>query len=285
MTATLMPDARRSDRAVTVDLHKTSTAPVDLLRQLWRARELLVILSRKEFHTRYRRASFGALWAVGIPLLQAIVIAVVFSKVVRFHNAPHYALFVISGMVAWVYFSTVTAMGATAIVDNAELHSKVYFPRIVLPLVQCGAALYGLVISVAIVLALCPLMGVGLRPRALLLLPAMVLLVALCAGIVLVASALHVYFRDVKYLVTAALLVWMYVTPLIYPPLDAPHALRVAIEINPTTGVLDLFHFATIGTPGALLVPVGVTLAWTAGLVVLGIALQARYDRTFTDLL
>jgi lipopolysaccharide transport system permease protein len=267
------------------DLRSERTSPLLLAKELWAARQLLVILARKEFHVRYRRASFGMLWALGLPLLQSLVMAVVFSHIVRVHNAPHYAVFILSGMTAWIFFVTALSAGSTAIVDNSDLSSKVYFPRLLLPLAQIGTALYGFVITVGILLVLSPILHVGLGLHTLWLIPASVLLIAVAMGFGLVDSALHVYFRDVRYIVSAAVIVWMYVTPIIYPPADVPHALRTVLDINPMTGVVDLFHTATVGALGASPVAVLVSIGWALGLLTLGIALHCRYDRVFTDLL
>lgn len=247
-----------------------------------------MILARKEFHVRYRRASFGILWAVALPLLQSLVMAVVFSKVahVRTTGLPSYGAFVLTGMAPWTYFTIVLVAGSTAIVDNTDLSSKVYFPRPLLPLTQVLTALYGYGVTLAIVIALCPLLHVSLGVSALLVVPGTLLMIALACGFVLVSSALHVYFRDVKYLVSAAFLVWMYVTPIIYTPADAPGVLRSVIDVNPMTGVVDLFHAATVGHHGySLGIPLLVTALWTLALIVGGVLLQCRYNRVFADLL
>ena len=268
-----------------IDLHGEATAPVRLAKEVWRARELLVILARKEFHVKYRRAAFGVLWAIGLPLLQSAVMAVVFSKVVKFGHAPHYAIFILSGMTAWVYFTTVLMAGSTAVVDSADMSSRVYFPRILLPLVQVATGLYGFVITLVITLALCPLLGVGLGASLIFLLPATLLLIALTAGFCLVDSALHVYFRDMRYLVGAAVIVWLYLTPVIYPPTDVPPALQTIIDLNPMTGVIDLFRAGLLGTSGSLGTPILVSCLWTVGLLAVGIGLHCRFNRVFADLL
>jgi lipopolysaccharide transport system permease protein len=274
-----------STTQVTVDLHGERTAPLTLARQVWARRELLLILTRKEFHVRYRRASLGVLWAVGLPLLQAVVLAVVFSHVTRIHGAQHYAVFMLSGMTAWVFFTAALGMGSTSIVDGTEFSSRVYFPRALLPIVQVGANLYGYVVTLVLLAVLCPVLGVSLGPQALVLIPASLLLVTLTTAICLVNSALHVYFRDVRYMVAAILLVWMYVTPIIYPPSDAPAKFRLLIDVNPMTGVVDLFHWATLGSSGTIAPAVVVSVVWTLALCTFAIVLHCRFDRVFADLL
>jgi ABC-type polysaccharide/polyol phosphate export permease len=271
--------------APSLDLHGEGTPVGRLLKEVWNRRVLLVLLVRKEFHIKYRRASFGVLWAVALPLLQSVVLAVVFSKVVKAHLVPHYPAFVLIGMAPWTYFSSALGAGATGIVDKADMSSRVYFPRAILALIGVGANLYAFFITLAIVIAISPLLGVTLGLPLLFVVPGTLLLVAFSAAICLTLSALHVYFRDVRYMVSAAMLVWLYVTPVIYPPSAVPHALRVLLSINPLSGIVSLFHQATVGSSGPLLVPALISIAWTVGLLLSGIVLQARYDRVFADLL
>jgi lipopolysaccharide transport system permease protein len=282
-TATAADTSIDSVRAPSIDLQGEATSPTHLAKEVWRARQLMVILARKEFHVRYRRAAFGLLWAIGLPLLQSAVMALVFSKVAKIGHAPHYPIFILSGMTAWVYFTAVLTVGSTAVVDGTDISSRVYFPRILMPLVQVVTGLYGFVITLVITLALCPLLGAGLGSSLVILVPGALLLIALTAGFCLVDSALHVYFRDVRYIVTAAVIVWFYVTPIIYPATDAPHILRSFINLNPMTGVVDLFHAALLGTSGGLGFPVLVSCLWTIGLLVVGIGLHCRFNRVFAD--
>jgi ABC-type polysaccharide/polyol phosphate export permease len=272
-----------ADTVPVLELRGERTSPRVLARDIWRARELLVLLSRKEFHVKYRRMSFGTMWAVVLPLLQSALMAVVFTKLVRFH-IPHYAMFVLSGMVAWTYFSNVFAAGSVAIASSVDLSTKVYFPRAMLGLVQVATALYGYFIMLAIVLLLGLPLGASLGPATLLLVPATVLLVVFSTSLTLTACALHVYFRDVGYIVNAAVLFLMYLSPIVYPIGQAPHLIRPVLAANPLTGILDMFH-AAMGVPTPLVAGLAVTAVWTVALSVVAVALHSRFDRVFTDLL
>lgn len=266
-----------------LDLHGEATSPALMARQIWRGRQLLVILARKEFHVRYRRASLGILWALALPLLQALVLAVVFSRVARVHEAVHYGAYVLVGMVGWSFFSMAYGLAGTALVDGTDLSSRVYFPRILQPLAQVASNLYGYVATLVIAVVLCPVLGATLGLRLLWLVPATVVLVATTLGFVLVTCALHVYARDLRYVISAMLMVWLYVTPVVYPSSDVPGILRWVVVVNPLTGVVDLFHAAIM--PVGLLVPVCVTAGWTVALLAVGAALHCRFDRVFADLL
>jgi ABC-type polysaccharide/polyol phosphate export permease len=155
----------------------------------------------------------------------------------------------------------------------------------VLPLAQIVTAMYGYAVTVAIMLALCPLLHVTLGTATLLLIPGTLLLVALTCGFVLVNSGLHVYFRDIRYFVSAATMLLLYVTPIIYRPEDVHGPLQTVINLNPMTGVVDLFHAATVGHVGSTIVPITVTSAWAFAFFAFGTFLHCRFNRVFADLL
>jgi len=270
-----------------IELRGETTSPKRLFAELWAGRELMIILARKDFQVRYRRASLGIIWAVALPLIQTVVLAVVFSRVAHIRAIPHvnYLMFILSGMTPWMYFSLALPAGSTAVVDGSDMASKVYFPRALLPMSQLVTALYGFAITVAILLVFCPVMGVHLGVVALLVLPGTLLMVSVTCGFVLVISALHVYFRDLRYMVSAALLVWMYATPIVYSANSAPRILRGAIDLNPMTGVVDVFRAATVGHVGPLLVPVLISVTWSLALSGAAMFLHCRFNRVFADLL
>lgn len=255
------------------------------LADVWAHRGVLGMLSRADFQVRYKRASFGVLWAVAVPVLQSVILAVVFAKVIRVGNGRAFGAYVMSGVLAWSYFSGAVGAGATAIVDGAGLTDKVWFPRALLPLVPTLANVIGLLASLVVLLVALPILGVGLSPRLLLLFPGVVLLITLAASVSLCLAALHVYFRDVRFLVQAGLLVWFYVTPIAYPRHLLGPRLGTLLDFNPVTGVVILFHQATVGPDGPLVRPLVVSVAVTVFLLVAAIEANRRHDRLFVDLL
>lgn len=279
-----MPAAGEDRSEPMIDLAGEPTGRMALLADLWASRRLLVMLARKDFFVRYRRATFGVLWAVGLPLLQAVVLAVVFSRVARIHTHTSYAVFVFAGMVAWTFFSSTLTTASTSIVDGSELSTKIYFPRALFPLVTLAANLYGLAVTVVILGVMSAAFGAPVGARTLLLVPAILVLVALTAGFSLVLAALHVYFRDVRFLVQAALLGWFYLTPVIYP-IGLLHGLRPWLDANPATGLVELFRAATVGADHGWLTSLWWSLGWTVALLALALALHRRRDRVFVDLL
>jgi lipopolysaccharide transport system permease protein len=246
----------------------------------WRSRRsLLRMLVGKDFRTRYKRASLGVVWAVVVPLLQALILAVVFSEVVRFQGL---GAFTLTGVVVWAYFAATQVAAVTAIVDGAGIADKVWFPRALLTLVPCFSHLIGLLISLVLVLPILPILDVPLGRRVVILVPATALLLVFTIALALVLSALHVYFRDVKFLLQATLVVWLYTTPVLYPRTYLGRFESWA-DLNPMTGVVTLFHRALIGDVGPLLRPVAVSVATTVVLLVAGVEAHRRHDRLFVD--
>jgi len=254
------------------------------LGAVWDHRAVLGMLARKDFQVRYKRASLGVTWAVAVPLLQAAVLAVVFSHLVKIPTKIPYAPLVFAGTVCWSYFSGATLSSVTSIVDGSGLTDKVWFPRALLPIVPCLANLVGFGVSLVALVILAPVLGAPMTPWLLLLVPATLLMVAFTIALGLVLSALDVYFRDVKFLVTAALLVWIYVTPIVYPQ-SALHQLGPWLDFNPITGIVNLFHLAVLGPVEPWHRSVIVTGVTTVVLFAIGIEAHRRYDRLFVDLL
>jgi ABC-type polysaccharide/polyol phosphate export permease len=267
-----------------------STPPGVMLRELWAARRLLLILARKDFYVRYRRTVLGVVWAVGVPLVQAVVLAIVFTHVVGVGRGVAgsqrgYAVFLYSALVPWNYLVNAGPSAATAIVDNVSLAGKIYFPRALPVLVTAASAIYPLAIGILLLLLMTVTVGSGVGVGFLLVIPGAALAITLvvCAGLCL--SALHVYFRDIRYIVMAVLSVGFYLTPIIYP-LSKPHGtMRALLASGPAAGPIAIFRAATVGAGPDYGWAVIACLIWCAVLGSVGFWLQCRRDRVFVDLL
>ena len=257
----------------------------DLLSDTWRRRELLYVLAKQEFLVRYRRATFGVLWAAALPILQAAVLAFVLSKVVRLGgNGDRYALFVYIGVVPATYFSTVLAIGSTSIVDGSGLTTKIYFPRLMLPLVTTLSNLFGMVVNVGLLLVAWGIFGRH-RSAAVLLLPLAVLaLVLLSSGLATFLAAVHVYGRDIRFIVQAGLVPLFYMTPIFFPLSLVGGAGKVLL-VNPLTGVVELFRAALGVADPNWHTAVAITIGWIFATWIAASIMHRRYDRLFVDLL
>jgi len=283
---------RVRDSAAGFHLSGPGTPVGALLATTWRTREVLLVLARKDFFARYRRTSLGLLWALGVPLVQAVVLAAVFTHVVRIGGAVRaaqggghfsYAVFVYSGIVGWAYFAANMPGASTAVVDNSSLAGKIYFPRLMLPLLVVVTGVYPLVISLVVLLAMTLVMQHEVGVQFLYVVPASLLTVAITAAFGISLSALHVYFRDVRFLVQAVMSVLFYATPVIYSLNNAPESIRSVLAFGPMAGPIELFRMATVGADDAWALAVVGGCVWFVVLTVVGVWLHSRFDRVFVD--
>jgi lipopolysaccharide transport system permease protein len=265
--------------------HKRGWAALDL-GELWRYHDLLYFLVWRDVLVRYKQAVLGIAWVILQPLLTMVVFTVVFNQVLGVKspdpNLP-YAVFSFSGLLPWQFFAGALARSGVSLVGNANLLTKVYFPRLAIPLSAVLAGLVDLGISFLVLIAL--MIGYGIIPTwQVIFLPLFVLLAlatALAVGLWL--SALNVLYRDVGYVIPFLVQLWMFVSPVIYPINTIPAGpLRVAFALNPMTGVIGGFRWALLGQdfPGSYL------LTSTAMVLVLllgGLFFFKRMERVFAD--
>jgi lipopolysaccharide transport system permease protein len=272
-----------------LDLTGERTPVSVLLRDLWVHRDLVTMLARQDYRSRYRSASLGLLWAIALPLLQGVVIAVVFSHLTGGGLTKVYVPYVICGVTAYGYVSSSLTASSTSIVDNAAIAGRIYFPRLVLPTVAPTANLPGLAISLGLVLVVS--LATGGRPGLwLLLTPAAVALawlLVVSAGSLL--SMMHVYSRDIRYIVQAGMLVLFYGTPVIYflEPVQGiralPDRLVPFVLANPVTGVVQLVRQCFTGQAAYLGAALAVTAGWIVVLLVLTLLSYSRRERVACD--
>ena len=260
-----------------------------LLKDFWNHRDLVVMLARQDYRSRYRSASLGLVWAVFLPMLQGLVIAFIFSTLTGGGKTHLYVPYVVCGVTAYSFVSTSLTTASTSIVDNAAIAGRIYFPRLVLPTVAPSANLPGLGIATGLSLAISLIAGA--RPGWwLLLAPATAVLAwALVVSAAALLSMLHVYSRDVRYVVQAGTLVLFYATPVIYflqgsggiRPL--PEAARPFVLANPVTGVVQLNRQALTGEAAYLGTSLLVTLGWITVLTALTLFAYCRRERVACD--
>jgi ABC-type polysaccharide/polyol phosphate export permease len=267
------------------ELRGTVTPLRVLFGDLWEKRALIRLLARRDFHVRYRRATFGLVWVVAVPVIQATVLSIIFSRIVRVQIKTSYPVFMLSGLLPWLFFAMTVTAAVTAITGGSGLAAKVYFPRAILPLVVVRSNFYGFGLRLLVVLAAALLFGVGIGTSIVLIVPAVALMLLLSAAFSLVFAGLQVYFRDVNFIVTATIQAWFWGSAVFYPITLVPEGpLRTLMRVNPATGMVSLFRSAIIRTAPDWSV-IGYTGAWIAVLLVVSAFLYRRFDRVFTDLL
>lgn len=278
----LAPAAREAYDAV----FEPSTGWVSLnLREFWRFRSLLYFLSWRDIKVRYKQTALGALWAIIQPVLTMIIFTVIFSHVAKIgSDGIPYPIFSYCGLLPWTFFAYAMTQSANSLVGNANLISKVYFPRLVIPIASTLAGLVDFAISFVVLIGMMIYYRTVPTP-ALVLLPVfllMALAAALSVGVWL--SALNVQYRDVRYVVPFLTQIWMYATPVVYPISQTSGALHTVLSLNPMTGVVVGFRWALLGKQGidvgSLLLSSGVTILALAG----GLYYFRRMERQFADI-
>lgn len=254
------------------------------LRELWRYRELLFFLALRDVKARYKQTVLGAGWAVAQPLMTMAVFALFLGKAAGVSSGvEHYPLFVFAGMVAWTFFGNTVNAAAGSVVANERLVTKVYFPRMVIPLSTVGVGLFDLVIASGLLAAM--IIGFGVTPGwSLLLLPLVVASLAVAAsGVGVLLSALIVSQRDFKYILGFGVQLWMFATPSLYMPATAldPDVVPF-LPLNPAYGLVQGFRQAALGEAFDWYA-FGVSTAVGALLAVIGMLYFRRVERGFAD--
>ncbi|HVT38733.1 MAG TPA: ABC transporter permease [Gemmatimonadaceae bacterium] len=257
------------------------------VEELWAYRSVLLILIRRDLKVRYAQTALGAGWAVLQPVIPMVIFTVVFGRLGKMpSDGVPYPVFALAALVPWTYFSTSVLGATTSLISNPELVTKVYFPRLAIPLALVLGALVDFGIGFLLLLLLMLVLGTPPRPSALLLIPLLVaLMVMMAAGFGFWLSALSARYRDVKHVMPVVLQVLMYASPVVYPSSLVPAPYRALYAINPLVGVIDGFRAALLHTkmadPRTLLIASGVS----AALLVSGALFFRRTERLFADVL
>jgi lipopolysaccharide transport system permease protein len=257
------------------------------LPELWEHRDLLYLLARREVSARYKQSAIGIAWAVVQPVLLAVVFSVFFGRLAKVpsERGVPYPAFAVSGMVLWLFFAGAMSSVTNSTVTNRELISKVYFPRMLIPLAAVAQPLADFIIGFVVVLLTLVVYGVT-PPIQILLIPLVVVLALTTAlGIGLWLSAINVRYRDVHLAIPFLIMVGLFVSPITYPFSLVPAALRPIYALNPLVGVLETYRwmlFPSANWPGTLvLIPIAVSLI----LVVTGAMYFQRTEHTFADII
>jgi lipopolysaccharide transport system permease protein len=253
--------------------------------ELWEYREVLYFLVWRDLKARYRQTLLGVAWAIIQPLFTMVLFTIIFGKLARIpSDGLPYAVFSLSALVPWNFFSTALTQSSNSLVNNSHILRKVYFPRLFLPLGRVVGCIPDLALAFGLLLIIAWRYGLHPRLVALCWVPVFIclsLVMALAAGLWL--SALNVRFRDVQHLIPFLVQFWLFATPIVYPSSLLPSRWRTLYALNPMVGVVDGFRWALLGKgepPGAMLA----TSALTA-LVILtaGALFFRRVEKTFAD--
>ena len=257
--------------------------PVDL-HELWNYRELLTSFTMRDIKIRYKQTALGFLWAIIQPLFMMVIFSVIFGGFAKISSEGiPYPLFSFAALLPWMLFSEGLSRSTMSMVVNANIMTKVYFPRLIMPVSGILSPLVDFVISISILILM---MGYyGFVPTInIVFLPLFILLgLATSLGVGLWLSALNVKYRDFQYTVPFIIQLWMYASPVVYPASMLPEAIRPFYGLNPMAGVIEGFRWALLGTeiPGSIIfVSVGVVIV----LLFSGLFYFRRMEQYYADI-
>ncbi len=260
--------------------------PLPAWRELWEAREVFTRFGTRDLKLRYRQTALGVIWVVLQPLLSAGIFSVVFGQIADLSSdGVPYFVFSFAGMLAWTVFNGIVTRAAPSLVNNQALVSKVFFPRLLVPLSSVLSVLVDFLVASALMAALLVIYGVT-PGWAVVTLPLWILAVVLLgSGIGMAASALMVKFRDIAYVVPFAMQTLLYASPLAYSLSEVGSDIRWLFDINPLTWILEGFRWALLD----LAQPAGWQMAAAAGVSVAvfvgGALIFSKMERGFADVI
>jgi len=251
------------------------------LRNLTYLKDLTLALSVKELKSKYKSTTFGFLWIVINPLLQMVVLTIVFSFIIKI-QVDNYPLFVFSGLLPWMFFSLSLQAGTSSLIANRDLIKKVPFPREILPISSVVAHLFIFVLSL-IFLVIFVVVTSGASFSLVFLLPLVFLVVLFAVSLSLLLSSLDVYYRDVSFMLQAILIPWFYLTPIFYPISFVPKQFLDIYQLNPMVGIITSFQSIFLGENMVAWSALGVSVLETAILLVAGFFVFKKRSKYFAD--
>jgi lipopolysaccharide transport system permease protein len=256
------------------------------LRELWAYRELLYFLTKRQIQIRYKQSFVGAGWAVLQPVVLTFVFALFLGRLARVGSEGlPYPVFALTAFVPWLFFSQALTESTRSLVAESELLSKVYFPRVLIPVSRILSLVLDLVIALAVVVLFIFLYGVGLTAAAALMPLFLVLAFTTAVGMGVFLAALNVRYRDVQAVVPTLVILWLFATPVVYPGSLVTGAWQYVYALNPLVSVIEGVRWTLLGTPA----PEPAVIAISIGVAVIALLTAALYfsrtERSFADII
>jgi lipopolysaccharide transport system permease protein len=262
-----------------------STGSVALtLKELWEFRELLYFLVWRDVKVLYKQTAIGAAWAVIQPVVTMIIFTLVFDRFAKIpSDGVPYPIFSYAALLPWMYFSKGLNQSTLSLVTNANLITKVYFPRMLLPISAMFAGFVDFAISFIVLVGM--MVWYGIVPKAnVIFLPLFVLLMMLTAlSVSLWLSAINVRYRDVGQAMPFLIQIWMFASPVAYPASLVPENWRLLYSVNPMAGVIEGFRWALLGKEAPEVLPIVISIVVVSVLLCSGLFFFKRMEETFAD--
>jgi lipopolysaccharide transport system permease protein len=256
------------------------------LSELWRYRELLAFIAWRDIKVRYKQTALGGAWAILQPLLMMLVFVAFVGRFAPKPSGVPYSIFAFAGLIPWTLFAQSLAGASQSLVLSTNLVTKVYFPRLILPLAAAGSYLLDFMLAFALLVVIMVVSGHVELSGAIVWLPAftlLALLTAMAVGIWL--SALNVRYRDFVHAVPFLITIWLFASPVAYSAAVVNGAWKTVYGLNPMAGVLEGFRWALIGTPAPAFGLLAASVAATLALLIGGLIYFAHTESTFADVI
>jgi len=247
------------------------------LGELWSYRELLFFLIWRDIKVRYAQTVLGVSWTLIQPIALTLVFTYGFHRLgnIETEGVP-YTVFALTGVIFWTFFSRAVTQGSDSLVENAALVTKIYCPRMLIPIASIVSALVDLALSLVLVLVVTSFYGYYPTWRYVLLVPVVLVGLAFAAALTSLLAAINVRYRDVRYGIPFFVMLWLFISPVAYP-IENPVA-----ALNPLVGIIDAFRWCLVGTPVTAW-SLGLALAATIGTIIVGTGYFMRAERTLAD--
>jgi lipopolysaccharide transport system permease protein len=259
------------------------------LKAVWQYRELLYFLVWRDVKVRYKQTALGVLWILLQPVVSMIIFSLLFGRLLKVPSGGvPYPIFAFAALLPWNYFASSLTKSSSSLVGSANLITKVYFPRLIIPFSSVLSGLIDFAVAFVVLIVLMLIYGLAVTP-SILLLPVFLLVAALTAlGFGLWLAALNVRYRDIQYLVPFLVQMWMYATPVVYGSTLIPERFRFLLGLNPMTAAVEGFRWALLGdaAPASQTSPwlFVVSLAMMIIMLITGLIFFRRTERTFADI-
>lgn len=254
------------------------------LQKLWHYRDLLFVLTVRDIKVRYKQTVLGILWVVIQPVLMMAFFTLIFGRLAGMpSDGVPYPIFAYAGLLPWTFFSNALNSSANSLVGNSSLITKVYFPRMIIPIAAVGAVLVDFIIAFGLLIFLMFYYGIGFS-RNILMLPILAFLTALSAiGAGMWMSALNVKYRDIRYALPFIIQIGMFATPVIYPSTLIPEKWRWLLKLNPLTGIIEAFRSSIFGQPFDF-TGLGISIFIIIIILIYSVYTFRRMERSFADI-
>lgn len=254
------------------------------LKELWEYREFLYFLTWRDIKVRYKQTVLGAAWAIIQPLFTMLVFSLFFGRLAKVpSDGLPYPLFAYTALVPWTFFANSLAQSSNSLVGSSNLLTKVYFPRLIIPIGSVASQIVDFVLAFIVLLGMMIYYGVGLRVQALWLPGLLLLALVLALGVGLWFSALNVHYRDVRYVLPFIIQFWMFATPIAYPSSLLSERWRIIYGLNPMAGVVEGFRWALLGEKSSPPTMILVSSLVAVALLITGALYFRRMEKTFAD--